>query len=313
MPVRVLYMGTAELACPPLAALHASPIAEVVGVVTQPDRPSGRKLKPQPSPVKQCALTLGLPVIQPETLRTPEALKQLAAFEADLFIVTAYGQILPQTVLDLPTHGALNIHASLLPRHRGAAPIQWAILDGDAETGITLMRMDAGLDTGDMITTAKTSITKSDTAETLHDRLAEMGAALLIQSLPAFLGGTLVTVSQDDSQSTYARKITKQDGRIDWTQPATNIHSQWRALTPWPGIYTELPTEKNRLLKIQATDISPANGSAGEVLSADENGVLVGCGKQSLNLIKLQREGGRPLNAAEFLNGCPLQVGQQLG
>ena len=313
MPARVLYMGTAELACPPLAALHASPIAEVVGVVTQPDRPSGRKLKPQPSPVKQCALTLGLPVIQPETLRTPEVLKQLAAFEADLFIVTAYGQILPQIVLDLPTHGALNIHASLLPRHRGAAPIQWAILDGDAETGITLMRMDAGLDTGDMITTAKTSITKSDTAETLHDRLAEKGAALLIQSLPAFLGGTLVTVSQDDSQSTYARKITKQDGRIDWTQPATNIHSQWRALTPWPGIYTELPTEKNRLLKIQATDISPANGSAGEVLSADENGVLVGCGKQSLNLIKLQREGGRPLNAAEFLNGCPLQVGQQLG
>ena len=312
MRTRVLYMGTAELACPPLVALHASPVADVVGVVTQPDRPGGRKLKPQPSPVKQCALGLGLPVIQPQTLRIPEALKQLAAFEADLFIVTAYGQILPQTALDIPTHGALNIHGSLLPRHRGAAPIQWAILEGDAETGITLMRMDAGLDTGGMIATAKTPITKTDTAETLHDRLAEMGAALLTQSLSGILDGTLTPVPQDDSQSTYARKIIKQDGQIDWTQPAKKIHRQWRAFTPWPGIYTELPTEKNRLLKIQAADISPAKGKAGEVLSVDENGILIGCGEQSLNLVKLQREGGRSLNAAEFLNGCPLQAGQRL-
>ena len=313
MPLRVLYMGTAELACPPLAALHASPIADVVGVVTQPDRPGGRKLKPQPSRVKQCAIELGLPVIQPQTLRTPEALEQLAAFEADLFIVTAYGQILPQTILDLPLHGALNIHASLLPRHRGAAPIQWAILEGDTETGITLMRMDAGLDTGDMIATAKTPITESDTAQTLHDRLAKIGAALLTQSLTGFLDDTLSPVPQDDNQSTYARKIKKQDGQIDWTQPAIDIHRKLRAFTPWPGIFTQLPIEKNRLLKIQAAEISSPKGNSGEVLFANEMGIVIGCGEQSLNLLKLQREGGRSLNAAEFLNGCPLQAGQRLG
>ena len=310
---RVLYMGTAELACPPLVALHASSVADVVGVVTQPDRPGGRKLKSRPSFVKQCALDLGLPVIQPQTLRTPEAIEQLAAFEPDLFVVTAFGQILPQSALDLPQYGALNVHVSLLPRHRGAAPIQWAILEGDAETGVTLMRMDAGLDTGDIISTVKTEITEGDTAQTLHDRLAQMGAVLLTESLSGYLDGTRKPVSQDDARSTYARKILKQDGQIDWTEPAKTIFRKLRALTPWPGIFTYLPADKLRLVKIQSANISTTEGAAGEVLLAGEDGILIGCGKQSLNLLQLQREGSRSLNSGDFLNGFPLYAGQKLG
>ncbi len=309
---RVLYMGTAELACPPLVALHASPVADVVGVVTQPDRPGGRKLKSRPSFVKQCALDLGLPVIQPQTLRTPEAIEQLAAFEPDLFVVTAFGQILPQSALDLPQYGALNVHVSLLPRHRGAAPIQWAILEGDTETGVTLMRMDAGLDTGDIISTVKTKITEGDTAQTLHDRLAQMGAVLLTESLPGYLDGTRKPVLQDDTRSTYARKILKQDGQIDWTESAETIFRKLRALTPWPGIFTYLPTDKLRLVKIQSANISITEGIAGEVLSAGEDGILIGCGKQSLNLLQLQREGGRSLSSGDFLNGFSLRAGQKL-
>lgn len=309
---RVLYMGTAELACPPLVALHASPVADVVGVVTQPDRPGGRKLKSRPSFVKQCALDLGLPVIQPQTLRTPEAIGQLAAFEPDLFVVTAFGQILPQSALDLPQYGALNVHVSLLPRHRGAAPIQWAILEGDTETGVTLMRMDAGLDTGDIISTVKTEITEGDTAQTLHDRLAQMGAVLLTESLPGYLDGTRKPVLQDDTRSTYARKILKQDGQIDWTESAETIFRKLRALTPWPGIFTYLPTDKLRLVKIQSANISITEGIAGEVLSAGEDGILIGCGKQSLNLLQLQREGGRSLSSGDFLNGFSLRAGQKL-
>ena len=310
---RVLYMGTAELACPPLVALHASSVADVVGVVTQPDRPGGRKLKSRPSFVKQCALDLGLPVIQPQTLRTPEAIEQLAAFEPDLFVVTAFGQILPQSALDLPQYGALNVHVSLLPRHRGAAPIQWAILEGDTETGVTLMRMDAGLDTGDIISTVKTKITEGDTAQTLHDRLAQMGAVLLTESLSGYLDGTRKPVSQDDARSTYARKILKQDGQIDWTEPAKTIFRKLRALTPWPGIFTYLPADKLRLVKIQSANISTTEGAAGEVLLAGEDGILIGCGKQSLNLLQLQREGSRSLNSGDFLNGFPLYAGQKLG
>lgn len=309
---RVLYMGTAELACPPLVALHASPVADVVGVVTQPDRPGGRKLKSRPSFVKQCALDLGLPVIQPQTLRTPEAIEQLAAFEPDLFVVTAFGQILPQSALDLPQYGALNVHVSLLPRHRGAAPIQWTILEGDTETGVTLMRMDAGLDTGDIISTVKTKITEGDTAQTLHDRLAQMGAVLLTESLSGYLDGTRKPVSQDDARSTYARKILKQDGQIDWTEPAGTILRKLRALAPWPGIFAYLPTDKLRLVKIQSANISITEGIAGEVLSAGEDGILIGCGKQSLNLLQLQREGSRSLRSGDFLNGFPLRAGQKL-
>jgi len=310
---RVLYMGTAELACPALVALHASPAADVVGVVTQPDRPSGRNLKPRPSFVKQCALDLGLPVIQPQTLRTSEAIEQLASFESDLFVVTAFGQILPQPALDLPQYGALNVHVSLLPRHRGAAPIQWAILDGDTETGVTLMRMDAGLDTGDIISTVKTEITEEDTGQTLHDRLAQLGAVLLTESLPGYLDGTRKPVSQDEARSTYARKILKEDGRIVWAEPAETIFRKLRAFTPWPGVFTHLPADKLRLVKIQSANISTTEGVASEVLSVGNDGILIGCGKQSLNLLQLQREGSRPLSSGDFLNGFPLRAGQKLG
>ncbi len=313
MPRRVLYMGTAELACPPLAALHDSSIAEVVGVFTQPDRPGGRKLKPQISPVKQCAIELGLPVFQPETLRAPEILEQVAQLNADLFVVTAYGQILPQALLELPPRGALNVHASLLPRHRGAAPIQWAILEGDTETGITLMQMDAGLDTGDIVAKATSTITEEDTAQSLHDRLAELGAGLLIRSLPDFFDGTHVRISQEARLATYARKISKQDGHIDWSKSAGQIHRMLRAFTPWPGIYTQLPTDNLRGLKIHNATISSTEGRAGEIVSVEREGILVGCGSQSLKILKLQREGSQSLGSNDFLNGCPLSPGQKLG
>ena len=199
MGFRTLYMGTAEIACAPLKALHDLPSCEIVSVLTQPDRPRGRSMKMQSSAVKQCAEKLGLSVLQPATLRDDDVLEQLRSLQADLIVVTAFGQILPQSVLDLPKHGAVNIHASILPRHRGAAPIQWAILEGDSETGVTLMKMDEGLDTGEIIAVSRTTIQATDNSQILHDRLAELGASLLIRTLPDYVAGIITPKPQDNT------------------------------------------------------------------------------------------------------------------
>ncbi len=312
MACRVLYLGTAGLACPPLEALHHSNIATVVGVVTQPDRPSGRKLQPQFSPVKQCALNLGLPVLQPDSLRDERAQAQLAALKPDLLVVTAYGQILPQSVLDMAPHGALNIHASILPRHRGAAPIQWAILEGDSETGITIMKMDAGLDTGDIVDVARIPIGTADHAQFIHDELSVLGATLLMDSLPGYLNGNIVPQPQDDSQSTYARKITKQDGAIDWNEPASLILQKLKAFTPWPGIYTHLSAKNRRQLIIIGANHAELTGPAGEVLAVNDSGITIGCGTDSLTVFTVQREGGTPMSVVDFLNGFPMNPGDFL-
>jgi methionyl-tRNA formyltransferase len=314
-PLRIVFFGTAELACASLAALADIPAFSLVAVVTQPDRPKGRDLRLQPSPVKALALQRGLAVWQPARCRAPEFLDPLRAASPDLVVVAAYGQILPQALLDLPPHGCLNVHTSLLPRHRGAAPIQWAILDGDAETGVTIMQMDAGLDTGAVLAREATPILPADTAHTLHDRLAELGARLLVRTIPDHVGGRITPQPQPAEGATYARKITKEDGRLDWTQPAALLHRRLRALTPWPGTFTRLPEGGNqRLLKVWAAEVVPApSGQPGEILSADAGGVLIRCGTDALRVTELQREGGRRLRAADFLAGHPVRSGAVLG
>ncbi len=308
-------MGTAELACASLQALLDSPHFEIPGVVTQPDRPKGRDLKLQPSPVKRIAAGAGLPVWQPARARHPDFLAQLAALRPDLLVVAAYGQILPQSMLDLPRFGAVNVHASLLPKYRGAAPIQWAILNGEAETGVTIMKMAAGLDTGDILSRRSIPILPEDNSATLHERLAVLGAELLVPTILEYTGGGITPRPQDESAASYARKITKEDGRLDWTQPARTLWNQVRAFTPWPGANTSL-SEKSarRLLKIfRATIEDNLSGPPGEILQADKTGLVVACGQGALRLHELQLEGGRKMTAAELLAGHPLQPGTKLG
>ena len=307
-------MGTAELSCDSLRGLLESSEFNVVAVVTQPDRPKGRDLKLQPSPVKVLGLSAKLPVLQPERARSEEFLGELRALQPDLIVVAAYGQILPQSVLDLPRFGCLNVHTSLLPKYRGAAPIQWAILNGDAETGVTIMKMNAGLDTGDILTQATTPIRPEDNSEILHDRLARMGAELLVRSIPDYVAGRLPSRPQPAEGASYAAKIKKQDGHIDWTQPARAIWNRVRGLAPWPGAFSYLPGQPQpHLLKIWQAEVVERAGPAGEVLQADKAGIVIGCSREALRILVLQREGGRRLTAQEFLAGHPLLPGQSLG
>jgi methionyl-tRNA formyltransferase len=313
-PLRILFMGTAELSCDSLRGLLESPGFQVVAVVTQPDRPKGRDLKLQPSPVKVLGLSAKLPVLQPERARSEEFLEALRALQPDLIVVAAYGQILPVSILDLPRFGCLNVHTSLLPKYRGAAPIQWAILNGDTETGVTIMKMDAGLDTGGILTQATTAIQPEDNSETLHDRLARMGAELLVQTMPDYVTGKLLPRSQPAEGVSHAPKIKKQDGHIDWNQPARAIWNRVRGLVPWPGAFTYLPSQPHpHLLKLWQAEVVDRSGTPGEVLQADKAGIVVGCGCEALRILILQREGGRRLQAHEFLAGHPLLPGQRLG
>ncbi|GIT77692.1 MAG: methionyl-tRNA formyltransferase [Verrucomicrobiota bacterium] len=270
--MRVVFMGTAEFACPSLAALDESPDIEVVGVVTQPDRPKGRELIPHPPAVKLEAELRNLPVHQPERLRSD--IQYLEQISPALIVVVAYGQILPQTILDLPPHGCLNVHGSLLPAYRGAAPIQRAILDGQAQTGVTIMQMDAGLDTGAILSKAATPIETSDNAQTLHDRLAKIGAELLLKTIPGHVSGEFTPEPQNDALATHAEKITREMGRIDWSQPATQLWNQARASPPGPAFHHL----NGRLLKCTGSSrlkpIPPGPGS----LARRSRRHPVGCG-----------------------------------
>jgi len=312
--LRVIFMGTAKLSCDSLRALIESPGFQVVAVITQPDRPKGRELKLQPSPVKELALQAKLAVLQPERARDEAFLGALRDLRPDLIAVAAYGQILPKSILDLPRFGCLNVHTSLLPRYRGAAPIQWAILNGDAETGVTIMKMDVGLDTGDILAQAKTPIHPKDNLETLHDRLARLGAELLVRIIPDYVAGRIPPRAQPAEGVSYASKIRKQDGHIDWTQSARVIWNRVRGLVPWPGAFSYLPGQPQpHLLKIWQAEPVERTGPPGEVLQADKTGIVVGCGRDALRILALQREGGRRLHAQEFLAGHPLLPGQKLG
>ena len=317
-------MGTVDLACASLLALCRSPELRVVAAVSQPDKPRGRDLKVQPTPVKAAAMAAGVTVLQPARARDQAFLEQLRQLAPDLIVVAAYGQLLPQTLLDLPRFGCLNVHTSLLPKYRGAAPIQWAILNGDPETGVTIMKMDAGLDTGPIVSQVHTPIVEDDNAQTLHDRLAQMGAALLLETIPDYVTGRRQPVAQPAEGASYARKLTKEDGQLDWNLPARTLRNQVRAFTPWPGAYTTLPTlptfplprpqEKPRVLKLWKVEVVPDHsGPPGLVLAAGRNELVVACGEQALRILELQREGGRRLEAAAFLAGHPIQPGEKLG
>jgi methionyl-tRNA formyltransferase len=234
--------------------------------------------------------------------------------QPDLIAVAAYGQILPPAILDLPRFGCLNVHTSLLPRWRGAAPIQRAILNGDARTGVTIMKMDAGLDTGAILAQEETEIAPEDNSQTLHDRLAEMGSKLLLRTIPAYVAGAIQPRPQPAEGVTYAAKLKKEDGRIDWRQPATAIWNRVRGLTPWPGAFTTLPgVATPQLLKIWQAEVADGSGAPGEVVRADKSGVVVGCGEGALRLLVLQRESSKRLGAQEFLAGHPMKIGERLG
>jgi methionyl-tRNA formyltransferase len=306
-------MGTAQLAVASLEALAALPDCSVVAVVTQPDKPRGRELKLQPSPVKEFAVRAQLPVLQPERARHEAFVQELRQLQPDLIVVAAFGQILPPAILELPPFGCLNVHTSLLPKYRGAAPIQWAILDGETETGVTIMKMDAGLDTGDILTQESTPIRPEDNSQTLHDRLAAIGAELLVKTIRSHLARAIVPRPQPAEGATYARKITKEDGRLDWTQRGRVLWNRIRALTPWPGAFTHFAAQPQpQLLKIWQAEIAERTGAPGEILQADKTGIIVACGTGSLRVTSLQREGGRRLTAQEFLTGHQLKAGDKL-
>ena len=323
-PLRIIFMGTAELSCASLEKLCGDKKFSVVAVVTQPDKPKGRDLKLTPSPVKVLAEKLNLPVLQPLKARDENFISQLRALQPGLMVVVAYGQILPQAMLDLPPHGCLNVHTSLLPKYRGAAPIQWAIADGEPETGVTIMQMDAGLDTGPVLATRRTPILPTDDSQILHDRLAQLGAELLVETIPAYVAGKIAPQPQPATGSTYAAKIKKEDGQIDWNSPAEKIWNRLRAFTPWPGAFTFLAAEpKPQLLKIWKSSVArevwnkenlflKSGMKPGTVLSADKSGIIVLCGKDFLHISELQREGGKRMTAEQFLIGHPLAPGTRL-
>lgn len=312
---RLVFMGTPTLARTVLETLADQPSWEIVLVVPQPDRPRGRGLACQPPPVKEAAVSLGLPVDQPASARDPAFLARLRAIAPEVIVVAAYGQLLPPDLIAIPRHGCLNLHTSILPRWRGAAPIQWAILAGDRQTGVTLMRMDAGLDTGDILATESIPILDTDTSQTLHDRLADVGASLLVRTLPDWLSGRLQPVPQPTEGVTLARKLTKEDGRLDWSESAEALGRRIRALDPWPGAYTTLPDPVDRpvLLKIWKAVPIPDHGPPGVILRAAGQDLVVATGDGALRLEVLQREGRRPLPARDFLAGHSLRAGQQLG
>lgn len=319
--MKVVFAGTPVFAQRALQAILDAGIA-VPLVLTQPDRPAGRGMKLQPSAVKQLAQEYGVPVAQPQGLRLDGRFAQdaglahaaLEAAQADVMVVAAYGLILPQWVLDQPRLGCLNIHASLLPRWRGAAPIHRAIEAGDAQTGITIMHMDAGLDTGDMLSMQSLDISPADTTATLHDRLALLGASMVIEMLQRLQDGLVPRSPQPAQGVTYAQKITKSEGRIDWSQPAQLIARRVRAFSPAPGTTFLLGEEVVKVLSCEIdSEKIPGYVRYGHILSIAENGIVVVCGEGALRLTRLQRAGGKPVSAADFARGASVQVGMALG
>lgn len=335
-PLRIIFMGTAELSCASLEKIFHDDRFSVIAVVTQPDKPKGRELKLAPSPVKILAEKLRLPVLQPLKARDDTFIAELRELKPDLMVVVAYGQILPPAILDLPPYGCLNVHTSLLPKYRGAAPIQWAIANGEPETGVTIMKMDAGLDTGPVLAMRRTPILPADDSQSLHDRLAQLGTELLVETIPDYVARKISPQPQPTEGSTYAAKISKEDGRIDWNWPAQKIWNRLRAFTPWPGAFTFLPGESESklvwgttnsekklpigiparlplMLKIWRAEVAEQSGAVGTVLTADKTGLIVAAGQNALRILELQREGGRRMSTAEFLAGFPLGTGLRLG
>jgi methionyl-tRNA formyltransferase len=305
--LKVLFMGSPDFAVPSLRALAAR--HDVVAVVTQPDRPQGRGRRLAPPPVKVAAEELGVEVLQPEKLRRRSVREQLAAFGADCFAVAAYGKILSRKLLAVPPMGCINVHASLLPRLRGAAPIHWAVVRGEAESGITIMQMDEGMDTGPMLLQRAVEVARDETAGSLHDKLAPLGAELLNEALDGLLDGT-VTPTPQPEEGTLAPMLTKDDGRVDFTRPAREVDCRIRGMDPWPGAFTSLGEDR---LKLFASSVEPGEGAPGEVLGVDNRGLLVACGEGAVRVPELQLPGRRRMPTASLLAGRPIPSGTRLG
>jgi len=307
--MKIVFMGTPDFAVPSLDALtHAG--YEVAAVVTQPDRPSGRGKVLTPPPVKVAAEAAGIPVLQPAKIRTEEFFAELSSYSPDLICVTAYGRILPKSILDLPRYGCVNVHASLLPKLRGAAPINWAIVTGESVTGVTTMLMDEGMDTGGMLLRREVAIEENDTGESLSRKLSIIGGELLIETLPLYIEGKLSPEKQDESHATYAPIIKKEDGLIDWSKPARDIRNLLRGMQPWPGGYTFLD---GKMLKIFRASESEGEGRPGAVVRSTGDVLRVAAGEGALDILELQIEGGKRLGAAAFLAGRKISEGTILG
>lgn len=314
--VKILFMGTPDFAVPSLRVLLEEGY-EVVGVVTQPDRPKGRKRVLTPTPVKAEALEHGIPVLQPERLRRPEAVADVVELAPDLIVTAAYGQILPKSVLDLPRYGCINVHGSLLPRYRGGAPIQYAVMNGDAETGVTIIYMAEGIDTGDMISKVAVPITEEDTAGTMFDKLSREGAELLRRTLPELLAGRIAAVPQNEAEATYSPTIKREDERLDWSRSARELFNRIRGLNPWPVAFT---LHRGEVLKVwaakppqgQGSD-APAQAEPGTVLAVEAGGIEVATGSGTLWLTEVQPSGRKAMDAAAFGRGGGIRAGEFLG
>ena len=309
---KIIFMGTPDFAVPALAALMRQPENQIVAVVTQPDAPAGRGKQLTPSPVKQWALAQGLPVLQPPSLKPPEVVEQLRAYQPDVIVVAAFGQILRRTVLDMPPHGCVNVHGSLLPRWRGASPVSAAIAAGDDITGITIMRMDVGLDSGPMLSARAEPIRPDDTTGSLMARLAHIGAALLVETLPGYLRGDIASQIQDETQVTLCRQIKKEQGRIDWQRSAIEIDRHVRAMSPWPGAFTMLNGKLLKIGRVRAEEADVSGVPIGQV-RIEKTAVFVQCGADVLQLIEVQPEGKKMMSAPDFARGHQTLAGTLLG
>ena len=307
--MRTIFFGSPDFAVPCLEALHD--MSDVAVVVSQPDRPAGRGLAVRPPAVKKRALELGLEVWQPTKVRTPEFAEKLRAVEADVAVVVAYGRILPRAVLDAPRTGCVNVHASLLPLWRGAAPIQWSIVHGDDETGVTLMQMDEGMDTGPILATASTPIARDDDAATLGDRLSKMGAELLRKQLPRYVAGDLTPQPQEEGAATMAPLLKKGHGRIDWNQSARAVHNQIRGMNPWPGAHTLLGERRIKVHRTLASTLDPERAAPGQVIALDPEGILVACAEGTLEIQELQESGRKRVDARSFASGRGIAIGDR--
>lgn len=310
--MRVIFMGTGDIGLPSLRALLRRPGCDVVAVLTQPDRPAGRGKKLRPPEVKRVAGDAGVPVLQPVKLRDPASIAELAPFAPDVIVVMAYGQILPKAVLDLPKLACLNLHASLLPRHRGASPIQAALLAGDPETGVTVMHMAEGLDTGDMLLARSLEIAPRETAGSLHDRLAALAAPAMMDALDLLERGEAPRIPQDDARATYAGRLTRESGRVDWSRSAEELDRHVRAMNPWPAASTEVPLGGGARMRLKIFDaaVSANEGGPGVILAADDAGILVGAGSGALLLREVQGEGGRRMSAGAWRRGHAVAIGE---
>lgn len=311
MSMKIVFMGTPDFAVGALDALVRAGY-EVAAVVTQPDKPKGRGKDVQCPPVKAYALQHGIPVLQPVKVREPEMVAALSGYGADLFVVAAFGQILTQEILDMPRFGCVNIHASLLPKYRGAAPIQRAILDGETVTGVTLQQMNAGIDTGDILAKVCVDIVPEETGDSLFEKLMHAGAALLIETLPRIEAGEITPEAQDEAQATYAKRLSKELGQIDWKESAEVIERKIRAFYSWPGAYTTLSGKPFKLWRARISD-APADGEAGSVSAVTKEEIIVNCGEGRLVLTEVQLSGKKRMPVKDFLLGVKVQIGERLG